>query len=156
MQYILLVHRYRMFRKWDGKMRRATLCMNPWVYAEAALYSAHRESPTYHRNPTAPLLRANLLPGNDFGKANDAGAVSGAGTGENAYEMSQNLLALARLSGASKVASHVVGTRARPCIPLRAQKCCNKLADTVACAGGGEPRRVQEMRRNWASGLPVL
>ena len=49
---------------------------------------------------------ANLFPGNDFDKANDAGAVSGAaGTGENAYEMSQNLLALARLSGASKVAA---------------------------------------------------
>ena len=32
-----------------------------------------------------------------------AGVVSGAAGGANAYEMSQNLLALARLSGASKV-----------------------------------------------------
>ena len=45
----------------------------------------------------------SLHPGNEFGKANDAGAVSGAGAGENAYEMSQNLLALARLRYAKYV-----------------------------------------------------
>jgi len=40
--------------------------------------------------------------GNDFGKANDASAVGGQKAAENAYEMNQNLMALARLSGASK------------------------------------------------------
>lgn len=40
--------------------------------------------------------------GNEFGKANDSSAVAGGGQTENAYEMNQNLMALARLSGASK------------------------------------------------------
>jgi hypothetical protein len=43
--------------------------------------------------------------GDDFGKANDAAGVGGISGSENAYEMSQNLMALARLSGQSN--SHV-------------------------------------------------
>mmetsp|Transcript_39531 Transcript_39531/g.93040 ORF Transcript_39531/g.93040 Transcript_39531/m.93040 type:complete len:273 (+) Transcript_39531:80-898(+) len=62
--------------------------------------------PANNRMHSSAALRttdiwSNVI-GNDFGKANDASAVSGAGAGENAYEMSQNLMALARLSGASK------------------------------------------------------
>jgi hypothetical protein len=41
---------------------------------------------------------ANVI-GDDFGKANDAAGVGGLSRSENAYEMSQNLMALARLSG---------------------------------------------------------
>ena len=82
-------------------------------FALGQTLSCLHESPSSTRamrTPSSPYKRprtpfpTQTLPGNDFGKANDAGAVSGAAaSGENAYEMSQNLLALARLSGASKV-----------------------------------------------------
>eukprot|EP00284_Hemiselmis_tepida_P012959 CAMPEP_0174934746 /NCGR_PEP_ID=MMETSP1355-20121228/50799_1 /TAXON_ID=464990 /ORGANISM="Hemiselmis tepida, Strain CCMP443" /LENGTH=298 /DNA_ID=CAMNT_0016181379 /DNA_START=66 /DNA_END=962 /DNA_ORIENTATION=+ len=64
--------------------------------------------PANNRMHSSAALRttdmwSNVI-GDDFGKANDASgaAAGGSGQGNNAYEMSQNLMALARLSGASK------------------------------------------------------
>ncbi|EKX49360.1 hypothetical protein GUITHDRAFT_151521 [Guillardia theta CCMP2712] len=62
--------------------------------------------PANNRMHSSAALRttdmwSNVI-GNDFGKANDAGAVAGSSSGQNAYEMSQNLMTLAKLSGAAK------------------------------------------------------
>jgi len=65
--------------------------------------------PANNRMHSSAALRttdmwSNVI-GDDFGKANDAAGASAAASSSaqgNAYEMSQNLMALARLSGASK------------------------------------------------------
>ena len=61
--------------------------------------------PAGNRQHSSTALRTNdtwsTLIGNEFGKANASTTVGG-GQSENAYEMNQNLMALARLSGASK------------------------------------------------------
>jgi len=97
--------------------------------------------PANNRMHSSAALRttdmwSNVI-GDDFGKANDSAGGGGKGGdgGGNAYEMSQNLMALARLSGASKGAANRGACKRCGEIGHLAFQCFNHVAAKKQVAG---------------------